>query len=263
MNRVAISFGNINIYWYSIMILLGLCLAYLIASFEIKRQKINKNFFTNLVFYVVVFGILGARLYYVIFNLTYYISYPREVFMIWNGGLAIHGGIIAGSIVAYFYCKKYKVNMLKMIDIMVVGFIIAQAIGRWGNFFNQEAYGMITTEQALINLHLPKFIINGMYIEGAYRQPTFLYESLWNMVGFIVLLVKRRKDNTRIGELSGLYLIWYSTGRFVIEHYRSDSLMLGPLKVAQIISIVLMVLGFVIIIKAKKKSDNLYNKVTK
>ena len=263
MDKIAISFGNISIYWYSIMILIGVCIAYLIANFEVKKQKINKDFFTNLVFYVVLFGILGARIYYVIFNFDYYLSEPSEIIKIWHGGLAIHGGIIAGTVVTFFYCKKHNVNMLKMLDIMVVGFIIAQAIGRWGNFFNQEAFGNIVTEQALIKMHLPRFIINGMYIDGAYRQPTFLFESIWNLIGFIILIIKRRRVNTRIGEITGLYLIWYSFGRFIIEHYRSDSLMLGPLKAAQIISILLIVLGIVIIIKSKKKTDNLYNKAQK
>ena len=137
MNRVALNFGFIKIYWYSIFILLGMITAFLTVHKEIKRQNIDEDKFLNLVFYLIVFGIIGARLYYVIFNIPYYINNPQEIIALWNGGLAIHGGILSALIVLIYFCKKYKLNLMKILDILVVGLIIAQAIGRWGNFFNQ------------------------------------------------------------------------------------------------------------------------------
>ncbi len=262
MDNVALRIGPITIYWYSIFIVVGILLAMAMLFKEVKRQNLNKEFIINLIFYVILFGILGARLYYVLFNLSYYLSNPLEIIKVWHGGLAIHGGIIAGIIVIIVYCKKYNANILKILDIFAVSVIIGQIIGRWGNFFNQEAFGQITSKASLEALKIPQFIINGMYIEGKYYQPTFLYESLWNLVGLIIMLILRRRKYNKIGELTGFYMIWYSIGRFFIEHSRSDSLMLGSIKVAQLISIILLLIGIIIIIRAKKgsKFDNLYNK---
>ena len=126
--------------------------------------------------------------------------------------------------------------------------IIAQAIGRWGNFFNQEAYGQSTTLSHLQNLHIPDFIIKGMYINEVYYQPTFLYESIWNLLGFIILiLVRAINKKLKTGQLAGIYLMWYSIGRFIIEHFRSDSLMLGTFKIAQIVSILMFIIGFILV----------------
>ena len=175
MNRVALDLGFIQIYWYSIFIFLGILFGVSVILRECKRQKINEDFIINLIFYAIIFGLIGARLYYVSFNLDYYLKYPLEILEVWNGGMAIHGGIIAGLIVAYFYTKKYHANLIKVLDIIVVGLILGQAIGRWGNFFNGEAYGAVTTLEHLKNIGVPNFVIDGMYIQGAYHQPTFLY----------------------------------------------------------------------------------------
>ena len=188
MNRTLIKLGPISIYWYSVMIALGFLAAMVVCLTEVKRKKLDIEKYSNMVFYAVLFGILGARIYYVLFNLDYYLKMPSEILKVWHGGLAIHGGIIAGILVVYFYTKKYKMKFLKTLDISVVGIIIAQAIGRWGNFFNQEAFGKLTTKAALIKQRIPNFIIEGMYIDGAYYQPTFLYESVWNLIGFIIML---------------------------------------------------------------------------
>ena len=256
MNNIAFSIAGFSIYWYSILIVVGIVLAMLITIPEIKRQKISKDFFFNLVFYVVVFGILGARIYYVLFNFDYYLLNPLEIFKVWHGGLAIHGGILVGIVVTYIYSKKNQYNPLNLIDIMVTGVILAQAIGRWGNFFNQEAYGMITTRESLVSLYIPKFIIDGMYINGLYYQPTFLYESIWNFIGFLTLFFLRKNASENIGKLTGIYLVWYSIGRIFIENYRSDSLMLGSIKVAQLVSIILIIVGMTLILKSKKKKCN-------
>ena len=252
MERVAFNIGPINIYWYSICILLGIVVALFIIFREAKKQKIDEEFLINLAFRTIILGVIGARLYYVIFNFPYYINNPLEIIQIWNGGLAIHGGIITGLIVVYFSCKKEKTDVLKMIDIIVVGVIIAQAIGRWGNFFNGEAYGGVTTLSHLKGMFLPDFIIKGMYIAGEYRQPTFLYESILCVIGFIIMIIIRKKYKLHTGFLTGFYLIWYGCTRFIIEIMRSDSLMLGPIKMAQIVSILFIVLG-IYLIRNKKK----------
>ena len=178
---------------------------------------------------------------------------------------SILGGLIAGLITATFYCRKYKYKVFKMLDIIVVGLILGQAIGRWGNFFNQEAYGPITTLAHLNKIGVPDFITEGMFIDGAYRVPTFLYESILSLTGFIMLLMIRRYKYLKVGYLSGLYLIWYSIGRFFIEGMRTDSLMLGNIKVAQLVSIICIISGILIIFLSSKgtRFDNLYNEKEK
>lgn len=258
MERVAFDLGIIQIYWYSIFIFLAVLVACIIIYKEAKKRKLDEEFIVNLAFNAILFGMIGARLYYVLFNFKYYMANPIEIFEIWNGGLAIHGGILAGGLFTIYYSKKHNVNTLKIFDIIVVGLIIGQAIGRWGNFFNQEAYGTITTVTNLKNSGIPEFVINGMYILGEYRQPTFFYESIWNFFGFIALLIIRRYPYLKTGQLTGFYLIWYSIARFIIEGMRTDSLMLGQFKVAQIVSIILFVIGLITLMyyKVIKKDDS-------
>lgn len=265
MERVAFDLGIIQVYWYSIFIFLGALAACVVIYLEAKKRKLNDEFIVNLAFNAIIFGIIGARIYYVLFNLDYYMQNPIEILEIWNGGLAIHGGLITGGLFTVYYCKKNKVETLKVFDIIVVGLILGQAIGRWGNFFNQEAYGAITTAAKLKSMGVPDFVINGMYILGDYRQPTFFYESIWNFFGFIALLIIRRYPYIKTGQLSGFYLIWYSVARFIIEKMRTDSLMLGNFKIAQIMSIVLLIIGVILFIYYKRIKkvgpfDKLYNK---
>ena len=253
MSRVAFSILGINIYWYSLCILLGVTIAYLLITSEAKKHNIDKDTITDLIFYALIFGIVGARIYYVIFNLDYYISNPSEILKVWSGGLAIHGGVIFGIIFIYFFAKKKKLNFIKILDIAAPAVIIAQSLGRWGNFFNQEAHGSVTTLEILQNMHLPKFIIDGMYIDGNYYYPTFLFESIWCLIGFIILMIIRKRKDIKIGVQAGFYFIWYSLARFFIEGLRTDSLMLFNLKVAQIVSILLIIIGIILIISSKKK----------
>ena len=253
MSRVALDLGFIKIYYYTIFILLAIVSATYLIIKEARKQNIDKDFLINTIYYVIIFGILGARLYYVIFEWDYYVKNPLEIFAIWHGGLAIHGGIIAGLITIIIMTKKHKISILEMTDMIVVGVIIAQAIGRWGNFFNGEAYGPVTTLDNLKQLHIPQFIINGMNINGVYYHPTFLYESLWNILGFIFLIILKHTNKLKTGQLTGTYFIWYSVGRFFIESLRQDSLMLfGILKQAQIISIILIIIGIIIIFVSRK-----------
>lgn len=253
MNDVMFNLGIFQIKWYSFFIFLAMLTACLIIFKESKKKNVPDNYLTNLIFYGLIIGILGARLYYVIFNLDYYLNNPSQIFAIWNGGLAIHGGLISALIFLIIYSRKNKINILQMLDIMVVGVIIAQAIGRWGNFFNQEAYGNIISLRALKNMHLPKFIIDGMYISGFYREPTFLYESICSLIGFILLLILRATKKLKTGQLTAIYLIWYGIVRFGIETLRSDSLMLGQIKVAQLVSLLFVISGIALFIYSYKK----------
>lgn len=253
MNDVMLNLGIFQIKWYSFFIFLAMLTACLIIFKESKKKNVPDNYLTNLIFYGLIIGILGARLYYVIFNLDYYLNNPSQIFAIWNGGLAIHGGLISALIFLIIYSRKNKINILQMLDIIVVGVIIAQAIGRWGNFFNQEAYGNIISLQALKNMHLPKFIIDGMYISGSYREPTFLYESICSLIGFILLLILRATKKLKTGQLTAIYLIWYGIVRFGIETLRSDSLMLGQIKVAQLVSLLFVISGIALFIYSYKK----------
>ena len=246
---------NIEIHFYSLCILLGIFLAYILIIKESKRHNIEEQKVESLIFYTILVGIVGARLYYVLFNLDYYSYNVKEIFMVWHGGLAIHGGIIGGLIFLYFYTKKSNLNYLKMIDISVPGLIIAQAIGRWGNFFNQEAYGSAVTKEFLSNLHIPTFIIDGMLINGSYHIPTFLFESILSVIGFIILLLIRKNKNIKIGTLTAFYAIWYGIVRFIIEIFRTDSLMLSSFKQAQIISIIFIAIGITLLLDRKR---NLY-----
>lgn len=263
MNRVFLDLGFIKIYYYTIFIFFAIISACLLIFKEAKKQNIGKDFLINTIYYVIILGIIGARAYYVLFEWSYYVKNPLEIFAVWNGGLAIHGGIIVGLLFIIYYCRKNKISSLKFLDIVVVGLILAQAIGRWGNFFNQEAYGALTTKQELMNLHLPTFIINGMYINGNYYQPTFLYESLFDFIGFLMLFFIRFYPYLKVGFLTGFYLIWYGVSRFFIEGMRSDSLMFGNFKMAQIISIIMIICGiYLCFIKniKKRKLENLYHK---
>ena len=254
MNRVAINILGLNIYWYSIFVLTGMIIGSLLIFKEAKKQGIDKDVIIDYLFYGLIIGILGARIYYVVFNLDYYLSNPSEILAIWNGGLAIHGGIIATLLFTIIYTKKKNINLLKLTDICVVGLIIGQAIGRWGNFFNGEAFGKVTTLSSLQNMHIPKFIIDGMLIEGSYRQPTFLYESIFCLIGFIILLLVRKYyKKLKVGQLTSIYLIWYGIERLIIEYFRSDSLMIGPLKVAQLVSILFIITGIIILVIKNKE----------
>ena len=261
MSRVFLQIGNIRIYWYSIMILLGVLLGSLLVIKESKKFNISKNKITDMLFYTMIFGIIGARLYYVIFNLNYYSKNIIDILKVWEGGLAIHGGIIAGSIYIIYYTKKNNINTLKMLDICVPGVLIGQALGRWGNFFNGEAHGPLTSLNHLKELHIPNFIIKGMNINGNYYMPTFFYESLWCVIGLIIILLFRRIKKLKIGQITGFYLIWYGIGRFIIESYRTDSLMMNALKQAQIISIIMILIGIVLFVISIKKEK--YNKIEK
>ena len=253
MSRVLFSIGPITVYWYSFLILVAVLLGYEIAISYSKRIHYHSMDITDMVLYVVIWGIIGARLYYVIFNFSDFQSNLLGIVQIWRGGLAIYGAILGAGSYVFYYCSKKKIDFIRVLDIYSLSLLLGQMIGRWGNFFNQEAYGGITTYEALKSLFIPEFIIKGMYIDGAYRHPTFLYESLWCFVGVIVLYFIRKKYSSHYGRQFSFYLLWYGLGRFFIEGLRSDSLYIGSLRVSQVLSLLLFVIGVVWSIYVWKK----------
>lgn len=255
MDRVFLKLGPITIYWYAVLIVIAICIGVYFSTREAKKNGLGKEFITDLIFYTIPISILGARIYYVIFNFSVFKDNIIDIFKIWEGGLAIYGAVISGIIFIIYYCKKKNKNILLTLDTMVPYLILGQAIGRWGNFINKEAYGIKTTLSHLKELHIPNFIIERMYIDGYYRIPTFLYESLWCLLGFIILLIIRKKNKYKDnGILIYSYLIWYGIGRFFIEGLRTDSLYLGVFRISQIVSTILILIGIIgIIVKWRKK----------
>ncbi|WP_390405932.1 prolipoprotein diacylglyceryl transferase [Lacticaseibacillus jixiensis] len=245
LNPIALQLGGLEIHWYGVIIACGVLLAVWLAMKEAVRRGIKDDHILNLVLWALPFALIGARTYYVAFEWGYYSQHPNEIIAIWHGGIAIYGALIASVIVFLIYCRVKWLPAWLVLDIAAPTVMIAQAIGRWGNFMNQEAFGAKTTLAYLRGLHLPEFIIQQMNIQGAYRQPTFLYESMWNLVGFILLMsVRHHKHWFKQGEVFLSYVMWYAFGRFFVEGMRTDSLYLLPgLRVSQALSIVLFVVA--------------------
>ncbi|XMB67987.1 prolipoprotein diacylglyceryl transferase [Mycoplasmatota bacterium zrk1] len=264
--RDSIGIGRFSIQFYALAILIGILTALWLAYREVNKLRLNPDDLSDGFIYGLIYGILGARLYYVIFEWSEYKDNVITALYIWNGGLAIHGTILAVGIFLYFYVKKRNLNIFKYIELLVPGFLLAQGFGRWGNFFNQEAHGGLVPGASLDarrafleqTLHLPKFIVNQMYLYGPegldYYHPTFLYESLWNVLGFVIMFFVLRKIRKYwIGDALSFYLVWYSLGRFFIEDMRTDSLMSGPIQVARMISLVLAGIGIAWFVYRRKK----------
>ncbi len=233
IDPVALHIGPLNVYWYGIIMAVAVACGYFVALREARRTGFSEDCLLDLVIIGVIVGWLGARIYYVSFNWDYYSQHLSEIYKIWHGGLAVHGGIIASILLGLIYCHRKKLDFWQTTDLFAPAFILGQAIGRWGNFVNQEAYGFETD--------LPW----AMYIDGAYRHPTFLYESLWDLAVFIFLLWLRRRKNIKTGDICLSYIGLYSVGRFVVEYFRTDSLMLGPLKAAQAVSVCLILIAVI------------------
>lgn len=237
LNPIAWQFGGLQVHWYGVIIATGVIIALFLAIHEGKRQGIDEEAFYDFLLLALPVAIICARLYYVTFQWSYYRYHPDEIIAIWDGGIAIYGALIGGAIVLIWYCRHHFISPWLFLDVISPGVILAQGMGRWGNFFNQEAFGAITTRAHLAALHLPNWIIEQMKIGGAYRTPTFLYESVWDVTGFILLLALRhRRHLFRRGEVFLAYVGWYAFGRFFIEGMRTDSLMLGPIRFSQWLS---------------------------
>lgn len=252
INPEAFRLGPISVYWYGIIIMVGMLLAIYLSQREANKFGMPEDFIMDLAFIAIPAGIIGARLYYVLFELPYYLAHPAEIFKIWEGGLAIYGGVIAGTLAVYLYTKKKQLPFSLLLDILAPHVLLAQGIGRWGNFINQEAHGAEVSLNYLQKLHIPQWIIEQMHIDGAYYQPTFLYESLWNVLGFAIIYFLRSKDKFLLrGEALYGYCIWYGIGRFFIEGMRTDSLYIGSFRVSQLVSIGLVIFGLYALISRR------------
>lgn len=247
INNVAFSIGDYQIYWYGIIIGIGFILAFIYALANLKHFKIPSDKFLDCVIVGLITAIIGARLYYVLFSWDFYSSHPEKIFAIHDGGLAIYGGIIGALLGGCIVAKILKLNIPAILDIAALGFLIGQGIGRWGNFVNQEAFGTET--------NLPW----GMMSEntgGVTVHPCFLYESLWCLLGFVLLHFFSKKFRKYDGQIFLLYLVWYGFERMIVEGLRTDSLYtpLLNLRVSQILSAAVMILGIVLLIVFRKKN---------
>lgn len=265
LNPIAFQAGPFTIHWYGVIIASGVVLALLLAVCEGKREGISEDDFYDYLLWALPIAIICARIYYVVFQWSYYSQHPSEIIAIWDGGIAIYGAILGGFIVLLVFCHYRHLSSWLMMDIIAPTLIMAQGIGRWGNFMNQEAFGDITTRAHLMAQHIPNWIINQMYIGGHYRIPTFLYESLWDLTGFaLLMLLRHRKHLFRRGEIFLTYVMWYAFGRFFIEGMRTDSLMLGNIRISQLLSVVFFVSALVIlIIRRYKNIPWYYNGINK
>ncbi|WRN66793.1 prolipoprotein diacylglyceryl transferase [Staphylococcus aureus] len=261
IDPVAFNLGPLSVRWYGIIIAVGILLGYFVAQRALVKAGLHKDTLVDIIFYSALFGFIAARIYFVIFQWPYYAENPSEIIKIWHGGIAIHGGLIGGFIAGVIVCKVKNLNPFQIGDIVAPSIILAQGIGRWGNFMNHEAHGGSVSRAFLEQLHLPNFIIENMYINGQYYHPTFLYESIWDVAGFIILVNIRK--HLKLGETFFLYLTWYSIGQFFIEGLRTDSLMLtSNIRVAQLVSILLILISISLIVYRRiKYNPPLYSKV--
>lgn len=250
--------GGIHIQWYAVLILVGAWFAFELSVRNFKKldvaRSICEDFFMNVLFV----GIIGARIWYVVFmyNELYANRPVFDMFKIWEGGLAIQGGVIAATIYGIYYFKKHGIPVLRAADCVMPNLLVAQAIGRWGNFVNQEAHGTEVSKAFLEGLHLPDFIIEGMHIQGAYYHPTFLYESIGNLIVFAIISLLVYRIYQRHGDLFFSYFIGYGVVRFFVESLRTDSLMLGPLRMAQVTAIAGIIFGIIGLIYLHKNGES-------
>ena len=241
---------GLEIYFYGVIIALGFILAALYCAKRAKEFGLSSDELYELVIWLIPTCIIGARLYYVLFKLDYFIANPDRIFALRDGGLAIYGGIIAGIIVGIIWCRAKRIRVFAVADLTAFGLLIGQSVGRWGNFINREAFGAQTEIFCRMGLTVPGF-------ETLYVHPTFLYESLWNLLGLIVLHIWSKKGKRKYdGQVFWLYILWYGLGRAWIEGLRTDSLYIGStdIRVSQLLAIVSAVVSLVIlIINARKQ----------
>lgn len=242
-------FGR-DIYLYGVMVALAFLVGILLCARFAPKFGISTENFYDLVLWVIPLSILGARLYFVIFQADYYLAHPAEILAVWEGGLAIYGGLIAGFLTTFVYCRCKKLSFPAMLDVLSFGVLPGQAIGRWGNFFNREAFGAETEVFCRMGLTAP----DGSTI---YVHPTFLYESLWNLCGLVLLILFARSGKRRYdGQCILLYFLWYGLGRSWIEGLRTDSLYLGStgIRVSQLLSVILVFVSATILILNRRKN---------
>ncbi len=265
LDRVAFSIGGIAIYWYGLIIGIGVLAGIALVLHEAKRTGQDQDLYIDFVLYALIFSIIGARLYYVIFSWEYFGQHPTEIFAIREGGLAIYGGVIAATLTAIIYCKVKHRSFWLLADTAVPSLILGQAIGRWGNFFNKEAFGDFTNNLFAMRYPLSEVrlgevsqamlenTVTANGVEYIQVHPTFLYESVWNLCVFFVLLCLQRKRKFDGQVLCG-YLIGYALGRVWIEGLRTDQLQLGGFAVSQVLSAALILGGIVLYFVKKKQA---------
>ena len=243
-------FGR-EIYFYGVIIALGFILGILYCARRAPEFGIRSDDIYDMMIWMIPLSILGARLYFVLFQAEYYLAHPAEIFAVWEGGLAIYGGIISGVLIALVFCRVRRISFPAMLDLMSFGVLIGQALGRWGNFFNREAFGAETEIFCRMGLTAP----DGTTV---YVHPTFLYESLWNLVGLLFLVRFSKSGRRRYnGHIALIYFFWYGLGRSWIEGLRSDSLYLAHtgIRVSQLLSILIVcVSATILFINRNKKT---------
>ena len=260
---ISIKLGSVDIRLYSICILIAFIAVYTVFKTEAKRFNVPRDFMFNMAFWIFILGVIGARVWYVLFyDLNYYLKNPLEIVQIWKGGLAIHGGLLVGILTVILYCKKYKFRFVRLLDFVAPALLLGQAIGRWGNFFNGEAFGKVIDPALLKAYLIPDFIIKGMTdAAGNTYIPTFFFESFACLVLFILFIIIRNYRYLKVGTLTALYFMGYGVVRFLIEYQRLDALKIGDVRVAQVISVIFFIVGLTILINNGRKSklDDLYN----
>lgn len=252
INPRAFSIGNMSIQWYGVIIAAGFLLAFLYVMASCKKFNMDDDRLLDAVIAGIVGGIIGARAYYVLFYTgDQYIKNPISALYIWEGGLGIYGGIIVGLLCGALVAKLRKINVATVLDLASLGFLIGQSIGRWGNFINQEAFGVET--------NLPWGMVSERTAQVANGpvHPCFLYESLWCLLGFVLLHIFSRKFRRYDGQVFLLYLVWYGAGRFFIEGLRTDSLItpMLPIRVSQLVAAVTVLAAVVLLIVFRKKTS--------
>lgn len=241
--QTLVTIGPISIKWYAVLILTGAFIAYFISLSNLKKMGYYVEQMENLFYGVLIAGVIGSRLWFIAFyDLSYYLANPLAILMTWEGGLAIQGGLFFGGLFGWYYVRKHKMSFFRLADAIVPTILIAQALGRWGNFLNQEAFGRVV--DASFYNGWPSFIADNMFINGAYREPTFLYESALNILGYILIVyVYKKFSSYKRGDLMYAYLMWYGVTRYFVEGFRSDSLMFLGLRSAQLVSILFVLVG--------------------
>lgn len=245
---IAFEIGPLTIRWYGLLIASAVLIGVTLSQYLAQRRKINPDLIGDLAIWLVIGALPAARLYYVLFEWEEYAQRPADIIAIWQGGIAIHGAILGGLLASLIFARLQRVSFWQLADLVAPSLILGQAIGRWGNFFNSEAFGRPT--DLPWKLYIPPAQRPPEYVSFEYFHPTFLYESVWNVGVFVLLLSLffwgvRHPGRLKIGTIFLTYLIAYSLGRFWIEGLRTDSLMLGPLRIAQVISLVQITLGLI------------------
>lgn len=261
VSKVAFTIGNLSVHWYALIILLGVVAGFLYATLFAKREKLETDYLYDVLLWGLPSAIICARAYYVIFNFSLFRDDLWSVFRIWEGGIAIYGAVIGAVISTYIYARVKKISVLQLYDMGAFGLIVGQAIGRWGNFVNEEAFGSLTDSVFAMSskairvelIRQEQITQANIMLTNVGAHPTFLYESLWNLLGAVLLGVLHRYKK-RHGQIFFLYLSWYGIGRFMIEGLRMDSLYLGSLRISQVVGLLTAVIGIVMLVYDWRKS---------